>query len=359
MTEAELAKLLSKQVGKGDVSSVVAGVRSADGSVDIAAAAGTADPDGSTPMTVGTPYLLASISKMYTAATIMRLVEQARLNLDEPLSTHLPEEWIDRIHVYDGTDHSPDLTVRHLVDQTSGLADYYEGKTRAGTSLSDELKGSHDRPLSTADIMDIVRTLKPEFPPGASNGGRAHYSDTNYQLLGRIIESVTGTDLAASYQKLVFGPLGLTRTYPYASIGDRADLQPAAVFMNEQVVHLPQFLSSQTAEGGLVATLDDSLSFLQGFFEERLLARSTLDSMMKWNRVFFPVEYGSGLMRFDLPRALTLFRKTPELIGHSGSTGSFAFYCPSRALYVAGTINQLASPSRAFRLATQIVAATS
>lgn len=73
-------------------------------------------------------------------------------------------------------------------------------------------------------------------------------------------------------------------------------------------------------------------------------------------RMFFPLRYGYGLMYFQLPR---FFWPTPlpELIGHSGSTGSFAFVCPSRSTYLAGTINQLANPSKPFFLMIRLLRA--
>jgi hypothetical protein len=76
--------------------------------------------------------------------------------------------------------------------------------------------------------------------------------------------------------------------------------------------------------------------------------------MLRWNTIFFPLRYGYGLMDFKLPRFFSL-RPTPEFIGHSGSTGSFAFTCPEKSLYLAGTLNQIASPSKPFFLMTDLV----
>jgi hypothetical protein len=80
--------------------------------------------------------------------------------------------------------------------------------------------------------------------------------------------------------------------------------------------------------------------------------------MMSWNSLFFPLQYGYGLMYFHLPRYFWL-TPLPEFVGHSGSTGSFAFACPSRSLYLAGTVNQIASPARPFFLMIDLVRAAS
>ena len=76
--------------------------------------------------------------------------------------------------------------------------------------------------------------------------------------------------------------------------------------------------------------------------------------MRRWNRIFFPLQYGCGLMRFKLPRLLSPFGFSPELVGHSGSSGSFLFYCAEIDLYIAGTLNQMAMPRAPFPLAVKV-----
>jgi hypothetical protein len=80
-----------------------------------------------------------------------------------------------------------------------------------------------------------------------------------------------------------------------------------------------------------------------------------LGEMMRWNRIFFPLEYGAGLMRFKLPRIMSPFSPTPELIGHSGSTGSFLFHSTNDDLYFSGTINQIKEQAMPFRIITEVV----
>lgn len=73
----------------------------------------------------------------------------------------------------------------------------------------------------------------------------------------------------------------------------------------------------------------------------------------RWNRIFFPLRYGYGPMRFEPPRWMPPFEAPPVLIGHSGSTGSVGFYDPRRDVYLAGTVNQVDIPGRPYRLMTQ------
>ena len=347
--EQRLQKLADRQVPA--IGNAILALRSGDGRIDARAAAGRADAGGTLPMTPDTPYLLASIAKMYTAVVVMKLVESGDLDLEVPAVSYLGSELISGIHVMGGTDFSDRITVGQLVNQTSGLADYFDGKPQGGVSLLSELVQGHDRALTIEDIVAIVRRLSPGFAPGTP--AKAQYSDTNYALLGAIISAVTGSTVAENFQKSIYDPLGLINTYAVDPTRDQPT--PAAVFLKGETVEIPLFLSSHTAEGGLVSTVSENLRFLQAFFGRELLSAAQLAMMTEhFNRIFYPLRYGSGIMLFKLPRWMTLFRET-ALMGHSGSTGSFAFYDRRRDLYVAGTLNQLDNPARPYRLMTRMV----
>jgi len=131
---------------------------------------------------------------------------------------------------------------------------------------------------------------------------------------------------------------------------------PAVMWHKDHVLEVPLAMSSFLADGGIVSTLADSLRFLRGFFNGELLSEDELAYMTsRWNRIFFPMRYGAGLMRFHLPWWMSPLKNPGELIGHSGSSGSFAFYNPQRDLFLAGTVNQSDSPGRPFRLMPQII----
>jgi len=351
--EKRLQQLVDRQVASRRVHSIVVGVQSADGRIAVVSAAGHAYADSSVLMTPDTSYFLASITKMYTATVVMNLAGSGEIDLEAPISEYLAADLIDGIHVIDGTDRSSQITISQLIDQTSGLADYFEGTPEGGVSLADDLKQGRDRSLSIDDIVVIVRRLSPEFAPGA--GEKAFYSDTNYALLGAIIETVTGATVADSFRQMIFAPLGLTSTYVFGSAHDQP--RPAALYLKDRVVDIPLAMSSFAPDGGVVSTVAESLRFSRAFFGGELLTPDELALMMsRWNCLFFPLRYGYGLMRFQVPRWMSPFKAPPELVGHSGSTGSFAFHNPKRDLYVAGTLNQMDKPNRPFRLMTQVIA---
>ncbi len=75
----------------------------------------------------------------------------------------------------------------------------------------------------------------------------------------------------------------------------------------------------------------------------------------QWNPIFTPVEYGMGMMRYDLPRFFTIFVKVPAMVGHSGASGAVLYYVPELDLYIAGTVNQIKNRSLPYRVMTQLV----
>jgi D-alanyl-D-alanine carboxypeptidase len=355
----ELAKkvqaILEAQIGRGHIHNIVAALQSHDQSIDFVGAAGTADPRTGATMTPETPYFIASVTKMFTAAIVMGLHEKKCLDLDAPISKYLPASLTQAIHIYKGTDYSDRIKVYQLVNQSSGLADYETEKPRGGKTVLDELKAGHDRSISTAEAIQIVRDLSPHFPPGTR--GKAHYSNLNYRLLGVIIESVTGQPMAVNFEDNICAPLGLEHTYLFDCTAPHRDQVPATIYFKDAPANIPNYLASNVSDGGLVSTASEIMVFLRAFFEGRLFDKTLFERMMNWNSIFFPLRYGYGLMYFHLPRFFWP-SPLPEFIGHSGTTGSFAFTCPSRSLYLAGTINQV-SPARPFFLMISLVRAVS
>ncbi len=302
-------------------------------------------------MTADTPYHLASATKLFTSVTVMQLRRGSLIDLDAPMDAYLDDSLIQGLHVVDGVDHTGQISVRNLLAQTSGLGDYFAGSTRGRKSLEAELLAGQDRGLTLPDMLDLARAVGPEFPPG---NDRAHYSDTNFQLLGAIVESVTGEPLTVTFERLIFRPLGLTETYVF---GDgRPPSQPAVLWHKGKSLHIPKALASFTPDGGGVTTLRESLRFIRSLFSGELLTSDELALMTsRWNRIYFPFEYGTGIQRFRLPRFMSPSSTTPVLVGHAGSTGSFCFHDPERQAFVVGTTNQTDNPGRPYRTIVQML----
>ena len=347
--ESRLQGILEKQLKVKNVFNAVLAVQSGKGDIDWAGATGDAYRNKEIKMQVETPYFIASVTKMYTCALIMHLHEKKLLDLDDSISIHLPPSLIKGIHTYKGTDYVDKLKIIHLLSHTSGLADYFLQKQKGGGNILDKIIKNGDYEWNINAVMDIVKKeLTPKFKPGES--GKAFYSDTNYQLLGTIIESITEKTLAEAYDEVIFKPLKLKDTYLFDLSSLDSKPQPTQFYYNDTALDIPKAMASFGPDGGIVSTARESLVFLKAFLSGAFFSRNYLGKMQHWNKIFFPFQYGYGLMRFKLPRIMSPFKPAPELIGHSGSTASFSFYCPDEDLYLAGTLNQIKEQSKPFRL---------
>lgn len=316
-------------------------VQSGDGRISFEGALGDGASDS--------PYFVASISKMYTATVLMQLVDEGRVDLNDHIQPYLSHLPLDGIHVHKGTDYSDQLKVCHLVHQTSGLADYFTG------SLLEDFKKGHDHSYSVGDVLEIIRGMRPFAAP---DSGKSHYSDTNYQLLGALIETITERPLAEIFKERIFDPLKMAGTYLYDFETPRS-ITPLPFYHENNRLSLPLAMTSERGAGAAVSTMADTHRFLQAYFQGRLFKAAHFTRMMTWKRMFFPMQYGYGLWRFKLPRWLNLFRKTSEFIGHAGVNGAMAFYNPEHDVYIAGTLNQIDDPARQFTFMPKVMRAIS
>ena len=197
-------------------------------------------------------------------------------------------------------------------------------------------------------IARVRNDLRPNFQPDTD----ASYSDTNFQLLGKIIECITGKPLHVVYQDFIFGPLGLKHTWLAGRSKPRLASSAAAadVFYKDMNITTTRLNGAYWADGGIVSTAEEMIIFLKALNEGRIVRRGTVKLMHAWHKLQFPLQYGYGTMYFKLPWLISLALEVPPLWGHSGSTGSFLYYCEDLNLYMAGTIDQAASKTKPFRL---------
>jgi D-alanyl-D-alanine carboxypeptidase len=336
------------------VRNCVLAVAKGDGSFSWAGAAGIAQQDGEVEMTAETPIYIASITKLYTATVILRLHERGALSLDDPIARYLPENLIQGIQIYKGRDYSHEVTIKQLLSHTSGIADYYSEKGADGKTLFELSVENPERIWTVDQTIERARNdMHPNFAPGT----KASYSDTNYQLLGKIIEAVTGKALQAIYQEFLFAPLGLKHTW-LVGHSEEASLprtSPANVFYGERDITRIRSHESYWADGGIVSTAKDMVEFLRALNEGQILRPETLKLMHEWHKLEFPFEYGYGTMLFRLPAFMAKFTNMRPLWGHSGSTGSFLYYSEELGLYMAGTINQVNGHSKPFQLMAKVM----
>ena len=315
-------------------------VESVDGSERWEASAGHA---ATKPFGPDSPYFVASVTKMVVAALVFRAIDDGRLALNTRL-VDVVEADLSGLQPSRG--HVERVTVEHALSHRSGFANYLEDKPRGGSSLLSRVLTEGDREWGLDDIVSISSTIGAKFAPGHRQ--RAHYSDTNFQLLGAALENVCGASLADLVHEQVAKPLGLTNTRMFV----RGDSYDGVVAFHDESGprRLPLLMASVGADGGLVSTANDSVQILRAFNTGRLFDPAMLDAVFaSWRRIFFPFRYGFGVMRFHPPRAMTGFVPI-DLVGHSGASGAVLFHARDQDVYVSGTVNRIDERSMSYKL---------
>jgi len=282
------------------------------------------------------PLRIASNTKTFIAAAILRLVEDGRLGLDAPIVPHLLPASVATLKA-DGYD--PDqITVRMLLQHTSGLFDYAttgvggSGMALYGPFFDRIIADPRHRWTRAEQLAVAMATGAPYGRPGEVY----HYSDTGYNFLGEILETVTGLPMQQAVRELLdFGRLGLATTW-----FETLDSIPAGALPR---VH--QYMDSlDTNEfdgsidlfggGGLMSNLEDLARFYRALGRGEVFKKTgTLDSMLVMSPQSLkeaPGGYGMGIGRTESGGVVCF--------GHGGFWGTAARYCPAIDLTVTAAV---------------------
>lgn len=293
--------------------------------------------------TVDSIMNLASVTKLFTTTCIIKLIQQGKLSLDDRLHNFFPPEILNGIHNYKGRDYSDEITVGNLLFQNSGFPDVFaKGRDNLNKRMLKE-----DLKLSLEDYVKIAKDNKKKFAPGTP--GKAHYSDLNFEMLGRIIEQVEGSSLHDAFKTYVFEPLHLQHTYLLEKDSDYC----ANIYYKHEELSRPNLLKSIPACGGCMSTSKEVMIFLKAFFSGQLFDKSIFSQLKKYATIQYSPglgQYGGGFVRLNISGIASMYRCKGELLGHMGATGTYAYYYPEKDLYFVGDVNQLARPGEVFIL---------
>lgn len=362
--KVRLQEQLQRLMTVKHVKHAIAAVESMDGSFKWVGAVGEATPDGA-PMHTDTPFWVASITKLYIAAAILKLHEKGRVSIDDTMAAYLPESLVQGIHQVNGVDYSDKITIRHLLSHSSGLPEYLEIHRKDEECLVDFVAENVDRSWSTEDIVQIVRDVnKPLFAPQFSGGKKKiRYSDTNFQLLIAIIENVTEQPIHIAFKEMLYQPLGLEQTF-HPGTSPVGQVSPvASVWYRDKLLNVPE---AMRCFRDLNSTASDLLAFMRALVSGKVFDDPATVNLMtgEWNQFGFalspigpgwPIEYGLGIMRFRYPKYLTPFRPVPEVIGHTGASGSWLFYCPPLDILLTGSVSQIAATAAPFQVVPKML----
>lgn len=258
---------------------------------------GLADLEKKIPCATNTNFRLASVTKQFTAMSVLILAERGKLSLDDSIAKFFPEF----------PDYGKAITVRHVLTHSSGLPDY-EDHIPPGTSI----------PLSDRDVLFILRQrAKGDFPPGS----QFHYSNSGYSLLALLVENVSGKTFPAFLKKNIFEPLGMTDTVAYVAgisiVPHRA--YGYAKGKNGWDFSDQSLTSAVLGDGGIYSSVTDLFKWDQALYTEKLVNRKMLAdafSVHSKKSDFDGSGYGYGWY-------VGRFRDT-EHIWHYGSTCGFS-----------------------------------
>ncbi|MBX6744897.1 MAG: beta-lactamase family protein, partial [Acetobacteraceae bacterium] len=162
-----------------------------DGALVLQESAGLASLELGVPIGAETCFRIASVSKQFTCSAILLLAEEGKLSIGDDIRAHLPEM----------PDFGVRITLDHLMRNCSGLRDMLELMRMGGADLA--------QPCTAEDLLAAIRRQRSlNFAPGS----RFLYSNTNFFLLGRVVEAVSGESLGEFLARRIFTPLGMTRT---------------------------------------------------------------------------------------------------------------------------------------------------
>lgn len=273
--------------------------------------------------------IIASITKLYTHALIYAMSDRGLIDLNKPIFDYLPEAHWMNLHRFKGNDYSNEIKVIDLINQSSGLADY-EMDTKGENSVIKRLKREDFR-VTENDAIELTKSLEAKFVPGEN---KAHYSNVNAILLGLIAEKISGKPLVELYKEYIFIPLGLENT----EVITEKNHIPA--YLDKEKVDRTKYISSALACGGLVSTVEDMMVFIKSFYNGKIFSETNIENVDFNNIQFFPIKYGGGMMSVEMSALMSPLFDAPQIVGHSGLTGSFSFYCKEKDLFIVGTVNK-------------------
>ncbi len=255
---------------------------------------GNANAESQLPNTARTRFPIASITKPFTATLILQLQKRGSLAITDPACKYIdpcPAAWRE-------------ITIRHLLMHTAGIPNYtavpdFENRSRA--------------PMARADLIATFAVLPLEFTPGA----KYRYSNSNYYLLGAIIEKVSGKSYAAALEELIFRPLGMNDSGYDANAG--VSPRPANGYQPDGAGNADSPVVDASwlyAAGGIYSTVEDLLKWERALTTDTLLPAQELAAM--WSAELGEYGYGWQLLP---PSPQTMNRR---LVFHAGGIPGFA-----------------------------------
>ncbi|MEV4195352.1 serine hydrolase domain-containing protein, partial [Streptomyces toxytricini] len=253
-------------------------------------------------------FRIGSVTKTFSTVVLLQLVSEGKIGLDDPVTAHLP-----------GVLPDDRITVRHLLSHRSGLSDYTNAMFERTVPGFESVR---NRVFTYQELVDLSLREPRTTEPGAAY----RYSNTNFVVVGMLIEKLTGKPVAKAYEQRIIKPLKLKNTsYVHPSTAVKGRHARGYLHPDEEGAPLvdstEQTVSWAQSAGAMISNEADLSTFMSALLGGRLLPADTLDAMLTMT----PTDatntrfYGLGLRRYDLTCGTSVY-------GHTGTVQGFYTY---------------------------------
>ncbi len=254
-------------------------------------------------------YKIGSISKTFTSTLVFQLIDEGKLRLDTKLAKYFPE-----------IKNSEDITIKMMLNHHSGIFNY---------TSHEDFFSYYQEPQTADSMVKRIAELEPAFKPGE----KGDYSNSNYLLLGYILESITGKDYGTLVKEKIANPLGLKETY-LEEVTEPEKNEVFAFVRDDGWHKFPQWeMSTADAAGAIVSTTHDLNVFFKAIFDGELLSKESFETMIETEDT-----YGHGIFKREVEY------DGKEYVGywHNGRIERFSsgmMYFPEEKIGIAGLMN--------------------
>lgn len=286
-------------------------------------AIGVADMTTNAPIRLDDKMRIGSVTKTFTGTVLLQLVDEGKISLSDKLSKYFPD-----------FPNGDNITIEEVGNMTSGIYNYSEDESWANSMLKDL-----NRSYTPLELIDVAKSHNPYFAPGTA----MHYSNTNFILLGLIIEKLTGNSLQTEFQNRILKPLGMNNT-DFAVNSDFPDPHAAGYIYMDSTSTTPMDITSMNpswgwAAGSMISTLDDISLYAKPLATGKLISARSQTDRLKWGKTFYPpsgswankpLNYGFAIGDFD------------GAIGHNGGIpgfNTFMGYIPEKDAVIIVLVN--------------------
>ncbi|MCC7520651.1 MAG: beta-lactamase family protein [Flavobacteriaceae bacterium] len=239
-------------------------------------------------------FRFGSTVKMFTATVVLKLQEEGKLDIDDQISDYLQGDYMNQI------ENANQASIRQLLQHSSGIYNYIQNPKFQTASLNNLIEE-----WTAAELLKYAYHKSAYFEPGEN----VTYSNTNYILLGLLIEKIEDKPIYQVFNEKIINPLGLTSTsfagenpIPDGTVRGYIDL-----YSNLNVIESTYYSGWDyyTADGGLISNPYDMNVFFRALMNGQIIQNASLNQMLDWktpqdpDEDFFPISYGLGIFKIE------------------------------------------------------------